>query len=129
MTVRKNRIYHGSDMKIIGWCLLVGSLVSGTVYAGAVDGPLTHRDTINPYDSDRYSIVFERERRARIDIVGDSSSDIDCYVYDSEGNLIDQDSDFTDHCILSWTPRWTGKYSVVIKNRGSKYNEYRLRTN
>lgn len=116
-------------MKIIGWCVLVGLLISSTVEAGAAGGPVHHRDTIAPRGRDQYSLVFERGSRARIEINGDSSSDIDCYVYNSDGLVVDSDSDFTDLCILSWYPAWTGKFTIVIKNRGSKYNEYRLRTN
>ena len=50
-------------------------------------------------------------------------------TYDSNGNLIDSDTDYTDNCVCTWTPRWTGNFRIKIVNRGGVYNRYILRTN
>lgn len=115
---------------------LIALLVMGTLgmvptqaLAGAVAGPVHHRDTVSPNSTDVFTIVFEGAQRANIRIKGDHSSDLDCFVYDSNGYEIDSDVDFTDYCVLSWTTGWTGKYRVKIRNRGNSYNEYHLTTN
>lgn len=53
-------------------------------------------------------------------------TDLDLYIYDENGNLIDSDIDNTDICVCTWTPRWTGRFKIKIVNRGSVYNNYRL---
>ena len=62
-------------------------------------------------------------------VVGDGDTDLDLYVYDQNGNLIDKDVDYTDNCVCTFVPRWTGLFVIKIVNRGSVYNRYVLRTN
>ena len=66
---------------------------------------------------------------ARIGVVGDGDTDLDLEVYDENGNLIVRDIDSTDQCLVQWTPRWTGSFTVRIKNLGRVYNDYLLVTN
>ena len=61
--------------------------------------------------------------------VGDGDTDLDLYIYDSNGNLIEKDDDYTDTCYCSWTPKWTGAFTIKIKNRGGVCNYYTLYTN
>lgn len=60
---------------------------------------------------------------------GDGDTDLDLYVYDENGNLMGKDIDYSDYCVVSWTPRWTGPFTIKIKNRGSVYNRYKIYTN
>lgn len=53
---------------------------------------------------------------------GDGRTDLDCWVYDARGRLIDSDTDETDYCVLS-TPG-TGRHRLVIKNYGNASNDY-----
>ena len=62
-------------------------------------------------------------------VVGDGDTDLDLYIYDSNGNLIEKDDDYTDTCYCSWTPKWTGAFTIKIKNRGGVCNYYTLYTN
>lgn len=103
--------------------------VSTVCFAGAVGGPKSKRDTVMPGKTDVYTIVFEGEEPAKIEVIGDGASDIDCYLFDNNGGLIRSDTDFTDTCLLQWTPAWTGKFSLRIVNTGKRPNEYRLNTN
>ena len=48
------------------------------------------------------------------------------FVYDENGNLIDSDTDSTDVCVCSWTPRWTGYFSIKIRNYGNVRNYYTM---
>ena len=103
--------------------------VSGFAFAGAQDGPQNTRDTVRAHAQDNFSITFTRERPAAVRVSGDGSTDLDCFVYDNGGHLVDSDQDASDECLLKWTPRWTGKFRIVVKNMGDKDNEYSLSTN
>jgi hypothetical protein len=53
---------------------------------------------------------------------GDGTTDLDCWVYDARGRLVDSDTDETDYCVLS-TPG-IGRHRLVIKNYGNAHNDY-----
>ena len=96
---------------------------------GAVNGPSRHFDTVKGNSTDTYHISFIANYLAEIAISGDGDTDLDLYVYDSNGNLIDSDTDYSDDCYCSWVPRWTGKFIVKVVNRGPVYNRYVILTN
>lgn len=98
-------------------------------HRGAVGGPKCHVDYVRAYSSDSYSCSFIANRVAEILVSGDGDTDLDVYVYDSNGNLIDSDTDWTDDCYLRWVPRWTGRYTIKVVNRGGVYNKYIIVTN
>jgi hypothetical protein len=104
-------------------------LIPSVADAGHTNGPQSHYDSVDPHSIDTYKLFFEGEEDAFINVSGDGSTDLDCYVYDGGDHLIVSDSDSTDHCVLRWTPRWTGKFTLKIKNRGRFENTYRVRTN
>ena len=66
---------------------------------------------------------------AEIGVVGDSDTDLDLFVFDSSDNKIATDTDYTDRCYVSWIPKWTGRYRVVVVNRGMVANQFTIRTN
>ncbi len=109
--------------------IALGMLVPGVALGGAVGGPQGKRDTVLGNSSDNYVLVFEGRETARINVRGDGSSDLDCYVYDNKGGLVASDDDSTDVCVLVWTPAWTGKFKLKITNRGDNPNEYTVQTN
>jgi len=104
-------------------------LVPSLAVAGAVGGPVNHKDTVMPLSTDSFVVVFEKDRKASVVVSGDGSTDLDCAAYDSGGNLVDSDTNPGDLCTLDWTPAWTGKFTLKIMNLGKKPNEYSLRTN
>jgi hypothetical protein len=59
---------------------------------------------------------------ARIDVRGDGDTDLDCWLYDENGNLIDSDTDYTDWCILEAQPQWTGPFRIQVTNLGTVWN-------
>ena len=111
---------------LVGLAIL---LVAGTSFAGRVGGPVSKRDTVSANQSDTYNLVFREKEGASVLVNGDGSSDLDCYAYDSGGNEVASDTDSTDTCLLLWTPLWTGKFRIVIRNMGDADNEYSIRTN
>ncbi len=98
-------------------------------HRGAVNGPSRHYDTVNGKSTDTYTISFVEGYLAEILVSGDGDTDLDLYVYDSNGNLIVKDADYTDDCYVRWVPAWTGKFYVKIVNRGPVYNNYVIATN
>jgi hypothetical protein len=106
-------------------------LVSGTVssFAGAVGGAKFANETVLARATDSYTISFRAGELARVDVLGDSDTDLDLYVYDQFGNLIASDADYTDRCAVTWVPRWTGVFTIRVVNRGGVYNAYRIQTN
>jgi hypothetical protein len=96
---------------------------------GTVGGPIEHYDQVEAYSTDAYELRFQAGQPAAIDVIGDGDTDLDCFVYDANGHLIDWDEGVTDQCMLRWSPAWTGAFHLHIRNRGQVYNGYVLRTN
>lgn len=96
---------------------------------GRVGGSSYDVDYVNANSSVTYNISFRAGQLAQVIVIGDGDTDLDVYVYDSNDNLITSDSDYTDDCICQWYPKWTGRFRIVIRNRGGVYNRYVLRTN
>lgn len=74
-------------------------------------------------------ITLEGGELASILIKGDGDTDLDLYLYDENGNLIEKDDDNSDTCLVSFTPKWTGTFKIIVKNHGSVYNNYILSSN
>ena len=96
---------------------------------GAVNGPSRHYDAVNGKSTDTYQISFIANVLAEILVSGDGDTDLDLYVYDSNGNLIASDESYSDDCYVCWVPAWTGRFFVKIVNRGPVYNNYVILTN
>lgn len=96
---------------------------------GAVGGPKYASSYVNAGATDVYNVNFRAGETAIVTVSGDGDTDLDLYIYDSNDNLIDSDTDYSDDCICVWTPRWTGRFTIKIRNRGSVYNSYVIHTN
>ena len=84
-------------------------------------------DNVLAHDYDIWEITLNSGVNYTIVVEGDGDTDLDLYVYDEYGNELDRDDDYTDYCICSITPRWTGKIKIKIRNYGDVYNHYNLR--
>jgi hypothetical protein len=116
---------HNVFSSIVASALLIGTVT----FAGAVGGEKYAHSTLNGYEKHDYRVVFEAKKTALVLVVGDKSSDIDCYVFDNAGNLVTSDTDRTDQCALVWVPAWKGKFRIVVRNMGKEPNEYSMATN
>ena len=96
---------------------------------GRLGGPGDMYSTVGGNSYELYQVNFIEGRLAEIAINGDSDTDLDLYVYDSNANLVARDIDYSDACYVSWVPLWTGRYIIKIVNRGPVYNRYHLVTN
>lgn len=84
-------------------------------------------ERVNAKSTDRYTQRFYAGETAYIYVNGDGDTDLDLYVYDENGNLIDSDTDPGDFCLCSFTPKWSGTFTIKVKNLGGVYNKYRIR--
>lgn len=96
---------------------------------GAVGGPCKDYAAVNAYSSYTWTCSFVASSLAEVAVLGDGDTDLDLYIYDSNGNLIASDTDYSDECYVSWVPKWTGKFYIKIVNRGGVYNRYVILTN
>lgn len=103
--------------------------ISSGAIASDVRGPLAVTDVVDPYETDVFTLRLRGGERTAIFLRGDSDTDLDCRLLDSNGNVMDSDSDFTDTCALAVTPRWTGRFTLEIKNLGGVANRYVWRAN
>ena len=87
---------------------------------GVTTGPVRRTDRVLAGYTDTWHFTFRGGEYAYVIVSGDG---------DTDGNLIDSDTDYTDDCVCSFTPRWTGTFYIKIKNRGRVYNNYVLVTN
>lgn len=112
-------------MKNIIFALLaIAGLASATVVEkGSVQG----YSSVDGYTSDTYTEYFIGGFAAGAYLSGNGNSDLDLYIYDSNGNMICRSETYGDDEYCVWTPSWTGSFKIVVKNRGRVYNRYFLK--
>lgn len=98
-------------------------------HRGAVGGPCRRVQTLYANRYITYNCNFVANRTAEIAVSGDGDTDLDLYVYDSNGNVIASDVDYSDDCYVRWVPRWTGRFIIKIVNNGGVANRFVLLTN
>jgi hypothetical protein len=94
-------------------------------YAGRCKGSAMHKDVVRKGYVDTYRECFDKDEVAVVTAVGDG--DIDIFVYDKTGNLLvhDVEADGTPACV--WRPKYTGIYSIQIRNCAGKDIHYTIR--
>lgn len=95
----------------------------------AVGGPKYTVERVLAYSTDSYTVMFRGGESARVCLSGDGDTDLDLYVYDEYGNSIESGLSYGDDECVSWYPKWTGPFTIRVKNRGKVYNQYVLLTN
>ena len=96
---------------------------------GNINGPSRDYAAVNGNSYMDYTASFVANQLAEILVSGDGDTDLDLYVYDSNGNLIASDTDYSDDCYVRWVPAWTGRYTLRVVNRGPVYNRFVILTN
>lgn len=108
---------------------MIKKLENTTQTRGAVGGPKRGVYSVAAYSTDVFVVKFYANERATVVVSGDGDTDLDLYIYDDNGNLIAKDDDYSDDCIVNWTPRRTGQFTIKVVNRGNVYNQYVIATN
>lgn len=98
-------------------------------HRGAVGGPKRGAFAVYAGCYNDFTVNFTKGNLAEVLVSGDGDTDLDLYIYDSNGNLIASDTDYTDDCYVRWVPAWTGRYTIRVVNRGGVYNNYIVLTN
>lgn len=117
------------DATLLALANQVEKLANETETRGRVEGPGRTVTTAAANSTDTFVIRFRTNELAEILVSGDGDTDLDLYVYDSSGNLIEKDDDYSDDCYVRWVPKWTGAFTVKVANRGGVYNKYIMLTN
>lgn len=102
---------------------------SQTAQRGAVGGARDGMYRVERYSTNTHRISFRAGEPAVVYINGDDDTDLDLYVYDENGNLIDSDVGYTDEGLVEWRPRWTGQFRIEVRNLGGIWNGYYFATN
>lgn len=122
--------FAGKDKTVLALIKKVeADLASAGSTRGAVGGPKGQRDRVYGKDYNLYTVKFWSNELAEVCVSGDGDTDLDLYVYDSNGNLIGSDSDYSDDCVVRWVPAWTGEFTIKVVNRGAVYNNFAIWTN
>jgi hypothetical protein len=104
-------------------------VVGSDARAAVSPRPMDHRDQVVAHGIDDYTVWFRAYEPIMILVEGDGDTDLDLYVYDEHGVLIDFDEDLDDTCLAIFRPRRSGLFTIRIVNLGDVHNVYRLRTN
>lgn len=109
---------------------VVSSLVvSSLAFAGNTEGPSIRSTRVEAHKSDVYVVTLRGGEKASVLVKGDGDTDLDCFLRDENGNTVARDVDSTDSCLLQMTPKWTGQFRIEVRNNGSVFNAYTIRTN
>jgi hypothetical protein len=116
------------DTALLAWADDVEAIAS-VATRGAVGGSRYQVDRVAAGATNTYKLSFRNDGIAEIAVSGDGDTDLDLYVYDSSGNLIGYDEGYSDDCYVRWQPKWTGAFTIVVKNHGGVYNQFEIATN
>lgn len=105
--------YAGSRVDLLA---LADDVAAGS--RGAVKGPGRLNTVVRSNVTDVYKVSFRGGETAAVAVSGDGDSDLDLYVYDQNGNLICKDDDYSDDMICRWAPKWSGPFTIRVRNRG-----------
>ena len=126
--------------KIIANFLIVLTLLTGTSVFAAAKNATSNNNTETAANtdsfSDRFQVAAYKTRSHRfylyagdtveIEMAGDGDTDLDLYIYDSNGNLIDQSVGGSDYEFSSLEIYKSSYFTVKVVNRGDVYNDYEL---
>ena len=115
----------GTDAGLIG--LIEDARAEGS--RGRVGGAVKQLSRLPAGYRDTFNVGFYGGQLAEIAILGDGDADLDLSVLDENGNTICLDRSFSDQLYCSFTPVWTGNFTIVVDNVGRIRNSYYILTN
>lgn len=119
----------GKDKNLLAWAKQVEKKAK-TSTRGATGGVQYAEDFLYPNGGtgviDWY---FDGGRYAEIYVGSLDGADLDLYVYDQNGNLIVYDERTYADAYVSFNPRWTGVFRIIVKNNARYNAAFRMCTN
>lgn len=71
------------------------------------------------------NVIFEGGRPAIVAVIGDGDGDLDLWVYDGNNGVeIGEDTDLTSRCVVEWTTRYEGPFTIEVSNVGDVAEYY-----
>lgn len=101
-----------------------------TVYFSA--GPPPNSIELKPFDIKEdgeitFQIRFAAGVRAEVWVESEKNSDVDLYVYDADNDKVASDTRISKDCQVSFTPKKTQVFRVLVVNLGPGANRCKLR--
>jgi hypothetical protein len=98
--------------------------ISSQVLADPVGGTKFEEGYLRPGAILTADLLVHGGETTQLLVAGDGDGDLDCFVYDSDGDLVDSDTDGADACAVEVTPRKMSVYRFKVVNRGSETTKY-----
>lgn len=100
---------------------IVAILISSfPVFASPVNGTRILQGRIDGRDEARTVLHLKGDEVTTIAVRSLDGADIDCYVFDENGNAGPYDDDNTSICNIRLEPVWSGPFVLLVKNRASR---------
>jgi hypothetical protein len=97
--------------------------VGALAHAGATGGPREDCDVIDAYQIITYTTTFVEGEAAKVRVRSFGKSYLAVVVYDEVGNeIVGAIEKPGEDIVLTWYPRWTGRFRVKIANPASVSN-------
>ena len=96
---------------------VVAALALALSFSSSAEAASVRTAVVPGNTTDVWTITFAGGFKAAVAISGDGDTDLDLYVYDENRNLIASSAGPRDRESVSWTPRWTGKFTIKVVNR------------
>lgn len=92
--------------------------VERTQARGLVDGPTAWVRDISADSHINWRVTARGSEVWRLAAIGDGDTDVDIRVFDENGNLVCEDNGLSHRAECTFTPRWTGQFTVRVINWG-----------
>ena len=100
--------------------VMVG-LAAGTAWAQQVA-------RVGAFSSASWNLWGNAGETITVTVIGDGDTDLDLYILDGNGRVVVADEDASDYCVVRFTVTRGGYFTVMVRNLGGVYNEYRIST-
>lgn len=118
-------------MQAIAKAVVVVALLAtnmSVALAGPTLGPGYAVRRVNANSTMIFNETFRGGEQAVVSIVGDGTTDLDLYIYDNNGRLVDRAIGLTDRETITFFPSFTSNYRIEVRNLGSVWNEFSIVT-
>jgi len=115
---------EGLDDRLAGWRRTAGSLREPPM-RGRVLGPAYRNGQLSPGASVRLAQLFDGGRAARVAVAAPGKGALDFIVLDADNKPVCPPASVGTQ-LCQWTPLYSGRYEIVLVNRGLKPAGYYL---